>query len=590
MKTPLCVSALFYFISLFLLSGWTYQKKVGPGSPQILRYEQRQDISIGTELQNSDTLIVGKTEKVLLVEGESKTWVGSNTVIKISHLASEEKGRLLLQSGKIRVKIQPNEAQKWKFETKSTVSGIRGTEFFVSSSDSSENICVLEGLVESTINGINDLKIQVPAGKGVVIDQGETPVVRDNSEFLVQQWIGETSLDDGDTANYIPSRYSRKTKVQQLGEHTNFSLTADLFYCDWFNSDFDKETKDSNRNCLRAHIYPQLRWSDSYVFVLTPRISSVQTNRSSSLDSNPAQVGVEKSGVYLNEGFGGIKTGTFSIFAGLQKMQLAEGYLLNEQSYSTEPISHLGLKITNNRTVTPFDFYYTKGLQTQAAVDGKFPFDLLALQLHFFSHSTNLYYLQAKGEVENGSIRGLQLNHIGFYSKNRGGNYEYQTSFILQKGDFELATKDIAADETLLDLKIAYFLSPRLRISLRSFDISPNFTSLVSNQYALGFLPAFNTLNNIRQLRIGGDYRLSETTALGYEWIRSHEKDSNGIKRWTVSSQNNQLIGEEHDFIYSNNDSELANYQLIGFIFQPDRMTLKEDLSSGFQLRASLSF
>ena len=207
-----------------------------------------------------------------------------------------------------------------------------------------------------------------------------------------------------------------------------------------------------------------------------------------------------------------------------------------------------------------------------------------------FSHSSNFYFLRALGEIENKYIRGLNLNHVGFYSKNRGRNFEYQTSMILQKGDYKVPTGNLEINETLVDLKIAYFLNPRFRASLRSFDVSPKFTSLVSNQYALGFLPSLNSLNNIRQLRVSGDYRLSETTSISYEWIRSHEKDTNGIKHWTVSSKNDQLIGEEYDIIYSNNYSELTNFQLIGFIFQPDRMALTKDLSSGLQVRASLSF
>ncbi len=590
MKQHFQLSALIYFVFLILLSGWTFEKKVGPGTPQILRYGQLQEISAGSVLQSNDTLIVGKSEKVLLAEGESKTWVGSNTVIKLSHLDTEEKGRLLLESGKVRVKIQPVEAKKWNFVTKSTVSGVRGTEFFISSSDSSENICVLEGLVESTIVNDADLKLQVPAGKGVVINQGESPAVMDNSEFLVQQWISETSLDDDQQPGYIPSRYSRKTKVHPVGLNTDFSLSADLLYCDWFNSDFDKDTKDANRSCLRAHLYPRLRFGDEYVFVLTPRISTIQTNQRGILDANPTQAGVEKSGVYLHEAYGGIKTSTYSVIAGMQKMQLAEGYLLNSQSYSNEPLSHLGLKISDDSTIVPYDFYFTKGQQTQTAVDGKFPFDLLALQLHFFSHSSVLYFLQTKGEIENLSISDLNLNHLGFYSGNRGKNFEYQTSVILQKGDYKVPTKNLEINETLVDLRIAYFLSPRFRTALRSFDVSPKFTSLVSNQYAFGFLPSLNSLTNIRQLRVSADYRLSEKTSIGYEWIRSHEKDTNGIKRWTVSSQNDQLIGEEHDIIYSNNDSELTHFELIGFIFQPDRMTLNKDLSSGVQVRGSFSF
>ena len=590
MKRHVSLSYSVYFAFLILLSGWTFQKKEGPGNPQLLHYGQLQNLSAGTVLQNNDTLIVGKTEKVLLSEGDSKTWVGSNAVLKISHIDSEEKAKLLLESGKIRVKIQPEEAKKWKFETRSTVSGVRGTEFFISSTDSSENICVLEGLVESTVNNIADLKVQVPAGKGVVINQGEIPILMDNSEFLVQQWISETSLDDEEPSNYIPERYSRKTKIYPIKNHMDFRLSADVLYCDWFNSDFNKDTKDKNRNCLRAHIYPRLTWSDYYVFILAPRLSTVQTNQSQFLDTTPSQVGVEKSGAYLSEVFTGVKTNTFSVYLGLQKVSLADGYLLNDQSYSNEPLSHLSLKISDDRTAIPFDFYYTKGQQTSQTADGKFPFDLTALQLHFLTHSSNLYFMQAKGEIKKGSVSDLNLNHVGLFSKNRNKNFEYQTSLILQKGDYSLATKNLELNETLVDLKIAYYLSPRVRTSLRSFDISPKFTSLVSNQYALGFLPTLNVLNNINQLRFAADFRVNETTAFGYEWIRSHEKDSNGLKHWTVSSQNDQLIGEEHDFIYSNNFSELANYQVIGFIFQPDRMTLNKDVATGLQVRASISF
>ena len=105
-KKPTLKAVCFLSFTLFL-SAWIYEKKVGPNPPKILRNGQLQDLSLGTLLQNDDTLIVGKKEKVLLTEGNSKTWVGSNTVIKIANLLSNEKGQMLLEPEKSEFKFSP---------------------------------------------------------------------------------------------------------------------------------------------------------------------------------------------------------------------------------------------------------------------------------------------------------------------------------------------------------------------------------------------------------------------------------------------------------------------------------------------------
>lgn len=108
----------------------------------------------------------GPNAKALLVEGDSKFWMGENTKVELK--AGSPTQIIEIKEGKSRFEIKKNEANKYQYKTPSAAAAIRGTEFYMSNVNLSERVAVFEGIVEVTFNKTN---YKLPAGTGVLISE-----------------------------------------------------------------------------------------------------------------------------------------------------------------------------------------------------------------------------------------------------------------------------------------------------------------------------------------------------------------------------------------------------------------------------------
>ncbi len=567
-----------------MLGAWTFKDQIGNAKIQIDRSGITQEIRLGDELKKYDKIYVGLGTKILLTEGESKIWVGENTVLRVDQIKATNSDAIQLDSGKIRVQIKATEAAKWKFNTQSSVSGVRGTEFFISSSEASESICVLEGSVESELTKDPGKKFLVPAGKGVQIREGEAAVMIDNSNFLVNQWLAETLLED--ELGYIPATYATNTRIHTLNESLTSSVSGNFFYCDFFNTDFDQSTIESSRDCFRAHLYPSLQISSALSARLTPRLSFVSSNQDLVFDSIPPTSGYSHSALTVSEAYLNTIWQKKDWRVGFQKLKLADGLLVSEAQFLNEPLTHLGLRATDVSENQNMSFFVSRGLEGQNALDGFFPHSLSMLDLKIFESRGEVYLLRVDSVDPKDKIRAeIHETNLGFLFSDRTSQLDYKFSGIFQHGDYTATptASPVSVSHSLADLQIGFYATNLLRLFARYLDAGANFVSVAPAAYSLGLFPGFYQIGNIRQARTGAEYRLSENRHLTFEYLASWDQDKDGILKWRAVGSDNSFISEELNLLFKHKWDDYISYQAGGFWFLPHSHSMGSDPAYGLQ-------
>jgi hypothetical protein len=129
-------------------------------------------LKMGEMIKPGSIITTGAGTKALFTDGESKMWIGEGTTLELqSDDASKPdvQSLLNLEKGRARFEIQKKEAAKYRYRTRSSVAGIRGTEFFMSATESEEQFCVFEGVIEVSNNSKT---FKVPSGAGLKITKG----------------------------------------------------------------------------------------------------------------------------------------------------------------------------------------------------------------------------------------------------------------------------------------------------------------------------------------------------------------------------------------------------------------------------------
>lgn len=161
----------------------------------------KEPLTIGMVIQT------GPNAKALLVEGQSKFWMGENTKVELKTNdlpnANAKAKLVLVQEGKARFEIKKTEAEKYFYRTPSAAAAIRGTEFYMANVNLTERVSVFEGTVEVTFQGAN---YKLPAGSGVVIAEQKTAktekldikdveIWKKSTYFVIEQHEGGQGVD-----------------------------------------------------------------------------------------------------------------------------------------------------------------------------------------------------------------------------------------------------------------------------------------------------------------------------------------------------------------------------------------------------------
>ena len=98
-----------------------------------------------------------------------------------------------LDSGKLRIQINSDEAKKFRFALPSAVAGVRGTEFFMAATSERELVCVLDGIVqveEKQTNKVSSLQ----KNQGWIKESHQAAQTTMTSDEQRDKWVKATDI------------------------------------------------------------------------------------------------------------------------------------------------------------------------------------------------------------------------------------------------------------------------------------------------------------------------------------------------------------------------------------------------------------
>lgn len=181
---------------------------VASGQVSIVRQKKTMSAAKGSKLVDGDRVVTGKDSLALIYLYESsdhKLGPDSELVIR----DTKKRGILELIKGSIFSRVNPKSFKgktPLRIKTKAAVSGVRGTEFFVSYGPDKKPddtwVCVHEGMVEvSSVKG--DSKQLVPAGKGVSVTFGDAKVSKPEALAWTQKLNWNFDAKKGSIKNSV---------------------------------------------------------------------------------------------------------------------------------------------------------------------------------------------------------------------------------------------------------------------------------------------------------------------------------------------------------------------------------------------------
>lgn len=541
------------------------------------------------QLDKNEILLSGET-KLLLTEGESKIWMAPKTVIKVASLREPSAEALTLDAGKIRVKLAPPEAAKWRYETRSVVAGVRGTEFYVTTAEEQENWCVVEGKVEAQLAEGESLLI--PAGQGAQLRNGLPTRKVSNSNFAVAQWQAETS---GDTeVAFFPRIFQSNTRLFPVQKDVLISFTGLLLYKENFNADFNNDVYDQ-ANLTRLHLYPGLLYRGTADWQFTPRVSFVgnQPEAAVDRDSAPGKVSNRNVVVTLSEASAAFVAAGISSKWGLQKLVLAEQSYLSDGKASVEPVTHLGVTAKKSLGAWDVSVALTKAQEGLRPGDGLFPQSLALLELKDDSGWINAYVLRVDSQSQTDFARSLFHQNVGgFLLQDRGERWDYKISKIFQSGNYQSSSSALqaATEGGFADLTIGGYFGSRTRAFARYLQADENYMALAPAAFYLGLSPSLVVVSNIRQMRLGAELRVSESASIAFEHIQSNQVSNTGLVNYRAAGSVDSNIGEEDNLQWRQTLNEANKVNFMFYRYVPHWRSSGSDPSWGGQIFAVFGY
>lgn len=189
------IMTLVYIFQLSLsavAADWIVTAMVGNESKVISLSKKETKLKIGQKLFAGENVITGANNKVKLISQETSLMIAENTNLILGELQNNERF-LNLTKGKYRIQVDPEMAKQMKFKTPSSVTGVRGTEFFMSAASDKEIICVLEGIVE-TQDLATQKTVELKQNQGWFKEPGKDAKVQETQLEQRTKWLESTTL------------------------------------------------------------------------------------------------------------------------------------------------------------------------------------------------------------------------------------------------------------------------------------------------------------------------------------------------------------------------------------------------------------
>ena len=583
-------------ISIICLAGnlQAWEVKKFRGDVSIERQGQSKKLELQQKLQEGDIIRTGKKARALLVEGQSKLWLGQKTVFKIQ--ASKDKKTNILHTiyGKMRTLVAPKQAERYRYKFKTVVAGVRGTEFFAQSNESGDRLCTLEG--EVAVEQEGGETVLIPAGKGVLFSQGEVPQLSDNSNFLVDRWVAETSFSSEKTA--LQSFYENQKRKHALGSNFYWGLTAWTTVCDLWNPDYRNSTEDLNPSCVSTYISPFLQYGKKHRVFVRPALNTYWGNRAAIFDDNPTTFGRQHEAITLAEGFFQTQWNSIDVKAGYQDIQWNDGILISPRRWSPEPTTYLALRTRLDIQDWKLDILAIDGDEKNYTLDGINQVTMLGLKLDLPKQWGNLFVLYADfpgfdSPIAHRLYHERELMNVGFYRRAKHDRLDYKVSTIYQNhSKLTRAARALDSGEGFFfDLEWGWTIptSSPVRFSYRGLFASKDFAPIQNDYYILGISPTFRSPANMSQFRAKIEWQFAPEQMLFLEYLSTEQVDQNGFFTSSNVAKDHLQLGNEIDLVYNGKISESLKAMFGMFVLFPGS-DLGPDPSSGLIGRLEFNY
>jgi hypothetical protein len=193
-----CFSILPLLLMSVTAQAWTVMVlSSNPKATWVNVKGEKSPLKVGQFLSPGDIVVTGAATKVKLIENHSIMVIGENTNMKL--VPPEKKDgppspvTITIMGGKLRLKVDKTEAQKYNYRIPSIVAGVRGTEFVLTASMEKEVLCVLEGEVGAEIVA-SGAKATVKKDFGWIREGNQQGQVLPTTPEQRKNWIDATTL------------------------------------------------------------------------------------------------------------------------------------------------------------------------------------------------------------------------------------------------------------------------------------------------------------------------------------------------------------------------------------------------------------
>lgn len=484
-------------------------------------------VSTGRELSPGETLITGPSSRMLLVENNSRIWVGSHTTFSVHSLPASQLKQVELKLGKLRVQIDKPEAKVYNFKVPTAVVGVRGTEFFLGVFGQQENICVLEGAVDTTTHEQN---LYVQSNYGAQIMYGGSPDIVINDPEVVKRWVAETSLDNQFVDSYFHLLQNSKT-------HKNFKYSSKFSY------NYCQTTGRVDKDCHRARLLSEWVYQDKLTIV--PLVNSIHAKDTSALDTNPLYENQQFTQITLKELSYKYQREDYIVRAGIFPKNWNDGMFLSSSEYTNEPISMVGGELTyRQQNAASVEALVSQGIKGGQPLQG---FSLWsAAGIRWIWPKINIFHVGLSQED-------LHLSYTGVYFSEYVKQLSFSGQFVKQGGE---------SDSSFTSLRAGYDFNFEIpfKISAATQKFAEDFiTSPLSENYLIGASQLLSENNNNQVDRISFAVNAAENHNFSLEYLSNKQLKTG------------QLLGYETDAIYSFNSDLSWNFKTIFWsLKQPD--------------------
>ena len=434
--------------------------------------------------------------------------------------------------GKLRAQVKKSAFQ---VGTSAAVTGVRGTEFFVSSEDGRDFVCTLDGVVEVESKASGQ-KLSVPAKTGVEIRPGAALAMGPTPEDLVNKWKNDT-----DTRFFTPvvmDTYGQSdVRFHPLSANLFWGLRASLNTTAAENLAYTGLDMPPSLRFLQSRISPAIKWGHKYQLTWIPRLLVHLSNEPILLDANPVVIKNSFQKFDLGELFTETEWHEVRVRLGLQNLNWDNGFYFSNNYWQLEPQLFPALRL-NYHQGKNFVELVSIGRGEVGKLNSQTPVDMIVFK---YEHSNWLSVFgghrdYARNQSDEPAFsRGHRFNELGATWSDRTKAFDFKLGGMIQKGElFEGSAMESSLNTHMWDLQAGFYplRKQSLRLAVQWIEASENFVPGFENPYNLGFSQIVPR-SNVTQYRGKVSFTPRDNDwVLALEGIRNHSVGTGQLTLW----------------------------------------------------------